>query len=196
MLYANHPESGAKILAEPQAWATCPGCGARVIAKCGEINVWHWAHEADSDCDPWSEGESAWHAGWKQQVHSGRCEVVMRQHRADIVGHKGVVIELQHSSLSPSEVREREEFYKNLIWIIDASEFADNFSFLRKGEVETFRWKWPRRWLFHVSQPACLDFGEGDLFLIRRLYCKTPCGGYGSWLSADRFIRRWINRGS
>ena len=50
-----------RVRATPGGCATCPMCGGKVIAKCGDIMSWHWAHEA-SDCDTWSEGESDWHA--------------------------------------------------------------------------------------------------------------------------------------
>jgi competence CoiA-like predicted nuclease len=34
-----------KVRATPGARASCPFCARFMIAKCGEINVWHWAHE-------------------------------------------------------------------------------------------------------------------------------------------------------
>ena len=30
------------------AAATCPGCGADMIARCGEVKTWHWAHRPGS----------------------------------------------------------------------------------------------------------------------------------------------------
>jgi competence CoiA-like predicted nuclease len=29
-----------------------------MIAKCGRIYIWHWAHDG-SDCDPWHEPEAS-----------------------------------------------------------------------------------------------------------------------------------------
>src|SRR6516162_2253408 len=129
MLYAN--VNGEKIRATPRAKAWCPGCGSQVIAKCGEILIWHWAHEVNAECDPWHECESAWHLGWKDLFPPDQCEVVMGPHRADIVDKGGMVIELQHSSLSLAKVRERESFYRpGMIWIIHADEFLDRLQFL------------------------------------------------------------------
>ncbi|WP_143017574.1 competence protein CoiA family protein [Kriegella aquimaris] len=28
-------------------------CGGRVLSKCGEVKVWHWAHFRDENCDTW-----------------------------------------------------------------------------------------------------------------------------------------------
>lgn len=48
-------------------------------------------------------------------------------HRADIKTPTGIVIEVQHSSMTDAERISREEFYKNLVWVIDGSVFKDNF---------------------------------------------------------------------
>jgi hypothetical protein len=193
MLFAKHPSTAAKIPASPRAWAICPGCAGTVLTKCGEINAWHWAHEAGVDCDPWSEGETFWHLSWKWKAPPDRCEVVIGRHRADIVGRKGVVVELQHGPLSPAEVREREAFYRDMIWIVDGGGFRDNFNLRRKSDdVFTFRWKYPRKWTFAITQALCFDFGDDGLFLVRKLYGELPCGGYGSFLDTNEFLRRWV----
>lgn len=128
MLYAQR--GNLMVRAEPGGRATCPGCAAAVIAKCGSILIWHWSHEADrGECDPWFEGETDWHLAWKQAALDAGCrvEVTMRDqrawHRADIVRPDGVVIELQHSTIGQEEVLEREAFYRRhggLLWLWDA----------------------------------------------------------------------------
>jgi hypothetical protein len=134
MLYARSPE-GTKILAEPEAVGTCPGCDDKIIPKCGEIVSWHWAHYARPDCDPWWE-ESDWHRWWKARFPADGVEVTMGPHRADVVA-RSTVIELQHSPISTAEIREREDFYTaqagRMAWIFDARDFARNLS-LRTGE--------------------------------------------------------------
>src|SRR6185295_7557657 len=57
--------------------ATCPVCDGEVLSRCGEINVWHWAHRAVTSCDPWMEAESEWHAHWKSLVPQAWIEVVI-----------------------------------------------------------------------------------------------------------------------
>jgi hypothetical protein len=125
MQYANSL-NGLKILATPEVQgATCPACGANVRAKCGNLNVWHWAHINTEDCDTWSEPEGEWHLGWKEVFPQDWREVVIGEHRADIRTIGGLVIELQHSSITPEVIAEREHFYENMIWIFDATEYVE-----------------------------------------------------------------------
>lgn len=116
--------NGARLLASPKSQAFCPTCGGEVIAKCGEIVSWHWAHK-QCDCDPWYEPESDWHINWKQKFPQSWQEVTVGNHRADISTPSGV-IELQNSPLSASEIYERENFYGRMIWIVNAQKFKEN----------------------------------------------------------------------
>jgi hypothetical protein len=125
MQYANSLHD-SKILATPEVQgATCPACGANVRAKCGNRNVWHWAHINTEDCDTWSEPEGEWHLGWKEVFPQDWREVVIGEHRADIRTIGGLVVELQHSSITPEVIAEREHFYENMIWIFDATEYVE-----------------------------------------------------------------------
>lgn len=137
--------------------AKCSGCGDDVIAKCGEIKIWHWAH-VNKECDSWYEPESAWHIGWKSLAPPDNQEVVIGPHRADIRTSKGTVIELQHSPISPEEIREREQFYGDMIWIFDASAFS-----VRMDMEKVFR-------CVH-----CGISGTDRKALGRRLVHKTGC---------------------
>jgi hypothetical protein len=74
--------------------------------------------------------------GWKKLFGKENCEVVIPPHRADIYGNFDVVIELQHSNISPKEIREREEFYKKMIWIVDAHPFAENLHFFKNQQKQ------------------------------------------------------------
>ena len=178
---------GIRRLAQPGTRAACPTCSGPVLAKCGSINAWHWAHEA-ADCDPWSEPESAWHLNWKRQFPEAQTEVVIGPHRADVVTPCHV-IELQHSPISPEEIREREEFYHALIWVFDASGFRDNIEFRQKGTYYTFRWKHPRKSLWACQRPMFLDLGQEGLFRVEKLYPKVPCGGWGNPVDQREFLR-------
>ena len=91
--------------------AVCPVCGELVIPKCGKIKMHHWAYKTSQNCDPWWENETEWH----------------RKHIADIRTDKGFVIEFQHSSIKPEEKDARESFYKNMVWVVDASKYYDKF---------------------------------------------------------------------
>lgn len=122
-------QNGIKVLAQKGQRAICPECGAEVLAKCGEINIWHWAHVSRVDCDLWGEPESAWHLNWKSGLPLDWVEVPMAEngekHRADIRLPNGRVIELQHSSISVTEISKRELFYKKMVWIFDVQEAAN-----------------------------------------------------------------------
>lgn len=121
-------QNGVRVLARKGQHAICPECGTEVLAKCGEINIWHWAHVRLVDCDFWGEPESAWHLNWKSGLPLDWVEVLMlengEKHRADIRLPNGRVIELQHSSISVAEIGKREQFYKRMIWIFDVAKAA------------------------------------------------------------------------
>lgn len=128
MLYA-HDELGQLIEARKGAIASCPGCGNPVQPKCGSIVTHHWAHISGGDCDIWAESESDWHKAWKERFPMHCREIVMgenNEHRADVRLDNGLVIELQHSSISADMIAERERFYGSMVWLFDAHEFAKN----------------------------------------------------------------------
>lgn len=110
----------------------CPICGAETIAKCGPRIIHHWAHHRLRDCDPWWENETVWHREWKNKFPL-LCREVSHVaedgeiHRADVKTPTGIVIEIQHSAMTDAERISREEFYENLVWIIDGTTFQDNF---------------------------------------------------------------------
>jgi hypothetical protein len=67
-----------------------------MIAKCGQIRVWHWAHRAIRTCDPWWEPETKWHRDWKNQFPEDWQERIHKseageRHIADVKTDFGVV---------------------------------------------------------------------------------------------------------
>ncbi|HVL37759.1 MAG TPA: competence protein CoiA family protein [Fimbriimonadaceae bacterium] len=133
-------ERGLRVEARRGLKAKCPICGAPVRAKCGEVRVWHWAHEQQIDCDPWGEHESEWHRGWKALAPLERVEVTMGPHRADIVATDGAVIELQYSSISPQEIREREAHYGRMVWLLNGGAFRGKFRVELLASGAQFDW--------------------------------------------------------
>jgi hypothetical protein len=139
MLFAN--VSGQKVEAKPKATASCPLCEQTVFAKCGEINVWHWAHHKAVSCDSWYEPETEWHKKWKLVFGKERCEIVISKdgvrHIADIQTQENVIIELQNSNIQKPIIRQREVFYGNqMIWVINGKPFKDNFSYHRSRSFQ------------------------------------------------------------
>jgi competence protein CoiA len=159
---------GEETHATPGAKGSCPGCQSPVIAKCGSKIVWHWAHESLDDCDSWSEGETIWHAAWKSRFQN--TEVVIerhgQKHRADAVSRHGAVIEFQHSAISPGDVADREEFYRNMVWVLDGGEAFHHgrigLQTVSPGvgrEYVKFRWKSRRRSFDDTVCPLFIDLG-------------------------------------
>jgi competence protein CoiA len=198
MMYALH--NGNRIRAVSGQNAICPQCHMRVIPKCGELVVHHWAHEASFDCDPWWEPETEWHQFWKSLVAPKQVEVTRGKHRADIV-RRGVVVELQHSSISPAEIKEREDFYDKMIWFFDGRDIPeDNFDL--RGQTDnryrTFRWKHPRKIYGLCRRPVFIDFGNGSaqpsangfIFHLKKLYLDGP--PYGGWGYRVEHFKEWL----
>ena len=115
-----------RIEAQPNLSGRCPSCGQVMLAKCGDIKVWHWAHKGRRICDHWWENETEWHRAWKGQFPEGWHEIVHEsesgeKHIADIKTDQDWVIEFQHSRIDIEERRSRDNFYKKLIWVVDGT---------------------------------------------------------------------------
>ncbi len=200
MLWAN--QKGKKIKAWPGLAATCPACGGEVVPKCGEILEWHWAHKA-RDCDTWGEPESQWHLSWKARFPSDWQEVVMGPHRADVRTPRGV-IEFQKSAISAAEIREREQFYGKMIWVVDASEFNlerhDGWSrkrFIEKNGPPPFWTSMPTpagsKWLNPKGEQVAQNtWAEKCNYYCEEQHRKNPCYRWlwprKTWLQAEKAI--------
>lgn len=145
-----------RIKAQPKLIGYCPTCNEQLLPKCGKIKVWHWSHRSKRDCDKWYEPETQWHINWKNYFPENCQEVVIGEHRADLkIGN--TVIELQNSSISSLEIKEREEFYKDMIWIINGTKFARNLILRHKGSYHSFRWKSPPKSWWWTEKEVYID---------------------------------------
>lgn len=118
--------NGKREEAKPGLSGECPGCGKTLVAKCGEVKVWHWAHSGTRMCDPWWENETEWHRKWKEYFPIDWQERVQfaedgEKHIADVKTGRDWVLEFQHSYLKPEERRARTAFYPKLVWVIDGN---------------------------------------------------------------------------
>lgn len=192
MVYAAD-ESGSRIAAMKGANGWCPSCRDQLVPKCGSIKVHHWAHRS-CDCDPWYEPETEWHLRWKSLAPRERVEVVMGPHRADVVSPSGIVVELQHSSISLEEAQEREQFYGRMIWLFDAQPFADRLDWINRGSparphaVCLWKHRRPVHWV--LTMPIFWDFGEAAIFAIRGTH--NAGGVDGQWIHRTEFINRFF----
>jgi hypothetical protein len=165
MKFAN--VEGQRHDAQPGLTGECPVCGAAVIAKCGEIRVWHWSHYRKPDCDPWWENETPWHRAWKNRFPSDWQEAIHyaengERHRADVKTDHGQVIEFQHSNISPEERRSREAFYGQLVWVVNGLR--------RQRDLEKFQ--------------EAINFG--NILRVRPLIISVPT-------DACALLRDWCN---
>ncbi len=119
--------NGEKVEAQPKDKGICPHCQTEMFAKCGQVKVWHWAHKGSLLCDPWWESETEWHRQWKNKFPKEWQEVSIvdpttgEHHIADVKNQFGLVIEFQHSIIKSEERVSREDFYKQMVWVVDGT---------------------------------------------------------------------------
>jgi competence protein CoiA len=187
-------KNNERIKAIPKEKANCPLCNEEVIAKCGEIKIWHCSHKSNKDCDDWYEPETEWHINWKNEFPKEQQEIIIGKHRADIKTRTGNIIELQSSMLSYDKIKEREKFYgEKLIWLLNSKTIAKNCQFWKWKGKYYFIWKWKpsicRNWLHNK---IFIDFGE-NIFKINCIKeFPTPKrwnDGYGSLYSKNQFLK-------
>jgi len=159
------PVDGQRQEAQPGLLGRCSACDHRMIAKCGQRRVRHWAHESGHLCDPWWENEGPWHRAWKAEFPDAWQEIVHladdgTKHIADVKTEHGWVIELQHSRISPEERRSRDAFYRQLVWVVDGTG--------RKRDAGQFVRTW------NDGTPV------GNSFPVRRLYAHD-CALLREW---------------
>ncbi len=171
------------VKATPNAGGTCPNCAEEVIARCGQLISWHWAHLPTSAYAPGGGGpESCWHAWYKSQFPEAWREQSHGHHRADIRTPNGLTIEVQSGPLKQSQVRAREAAWDHLIWfyyaipeLTDDDEEPDavpggrgerwpdrdkpSFWFSHKPAEVLFWWRRPRSDALWSRAPVILDIG-------------------------------------
>lgn len=196
MMYAKD-EEGNKILPQKGINGNCFLCGESLVAKCGKVNVWHWAHKKNNECDDWYEPESEWHRSWKELLIKEVCEVKVGNHFADIKLNRkedlGLVIELQHSSISKEVIAEREKHYGHMFWLFDARNFKIEFRKDMPGALKSFRWKYPHKTLSNSLKPLFFDIGDGFILRIEKIYFKEYCGGFGKVITKNNFIKTYFS---
>lgn len=181
---------GGKSTAEPRLCGICPHCGGEVVSRCGRVKVWHWAHKGNRSCDPWWESETEWHRNWKAHFPPEWQEVAHfdsttgEKHVADVKNPCGLVIEFQHSAMPPAEMKSREAFYGQMVWVVDGLRGSLDKSYFFMGLCSdpvqrdplaySVGW-WGRSRLLHnwseSNKKVFLDFGDEMLW---RLVCFDP----------------------
>lgn len=173
----------------------CIGCKNVVIAVCGTMRIHHWRHESGSDCDSWSESIGPWHVSWQDLVLPEFMEVIRGNHRADIIGNNNIVVELQHSSISSDDIRERESFYGDMVWLFDAT---FRFSYLVSGGLVFFSLGKTKH-INECKKKVFLDFGDLIVEVVtlelksRGSYMIKGCHGFGYARSKKWFVKNYLS---
>jgi len=192
-----------RVEAQPNLQGICSCCSKPVIAKCGTKKNWHWAHKSKTGCDNWWEPETEWHRTWKNNYPADWQEITLlnertdEKHIADVRTVHNLVIEFQHSHIDPQERTSREQFYKNMVWVVDGTRLKRDYPRFLKGKQNCFEntifyntdnpkiyrvdlidWCFPSDWL-ESSVPVIFDFlGDGSIDdsegLRNPLYCLFP----------------------
>ncbi|MGF1879188.1 hypothetical protein L4D77_28445 [Photobacterium frigidiphilum] len=123
--------NGSKQAPSPKVKGICQYCGKPTVSKCGVKVRWHWAHARKESCDPWWDNESQWHRDWKSHWAFENQEVVAfdetgEKHIADVKSPNGTVIEFQNSPMSQKELQSREQFYGDMVWVVNGRNLAKN----------------------------------------------------------------------
>lgn len=185
-----------RVEAHPGLKGTCPACNQLVIARCGTIRVHHWSHQREMMCDKWWENETEWHRSWKNNYPRDWQEISLldektgERHFADVKTEHGLVIEFQHSSILYEEKMSRQNFYGNMVWVVDGSRLKNDYKRFIKTASNFYRIKkglfrvnypedcFPNSWL-ESSVPIVFDFQYlGSIANFkdkgRYLYCLFP----------------------
>ena len=129
--------NGVRQEAEQKLRGTCPYCDRVVFAKCGQQRIWHWSHLGKLDVilgeSPRRFGIASGRTSFPQiGGRSGRrskWRMSCRRCQED----RGLVIEFQRSHITPDERISRENFYRNMVWVVDGTRLARDWPRFEQG---------------------------------------------------------------
>ena len=141
----------------------------------GEIKKWHYAHKGIVDCI-FNQGKSEFHLWWQNRINKDALEVRIQndkvKHIADIMNKDGLVIEIQHSIMSPGTIKERESFYDTMIWIFDIT--THNVDIVKKyKDLVVLKINRGNLYFSEANKTHFLDMGFQGLFEVLRKKGKT-----------------------
>jgi competence CoiA-like predicted nuclease len=132
---ASLPQKELQKLKKEHPQFYCPVCGEQVILRAGEKVIAHFAHRQNADCITIGGGEGAYHEQGKLALYQwltaqgleAELEVYLPEinQRPDLllqVKKRRIAIEYQCSRISPEEITERTDGYRqagiHVIWIL------------------------------------------------------------------------------
>jgi hypothetical protein len=181
--------------------AACADCAQPMIAKTGDVVIWHWAHLAENPgCG--AAGETGWHLEWKDLGPPGSQERAVGRRRADVLAPGGFAVEFQLSPLTAAEVTARErDWGGKLVWIFDAADAYQEGRLAlrvhpdRRGDAyRNVYWAHAPERVRAARCRSFLDLG-GDLILVGRWYDSSLLQGYG-WQVTRDWVVAWVLNGT
>lgn len=205
MLYAS-TKTGSKVYIDDYNQKEhgppfCSCCGGTLIVKRGDFKAHHFAHSRKDECDHWTENMTEWHKNWQLLAPPECREVCLHKnkekHIADIL-IDDVVIEVQHSPITLTEVRRREQFYDKMIWIVDG---RDTCELLAVNENTALGIGKGKMWWWAATKPVLVDTYNGLVRIKRKLGSQWV--GYSmlnqKWHTDDKvksIVYKWLGERS
>ena len=159
-------------------------CESEMTSVCGK-RAWHWRHLRKRTCDPWWENQTEWHIEWKDRFPEDWQEVTAydetsgEKHIADVKTPADLVVEIQHSTISPEERESREAFYGDMVWVVDGNRNETDYAYftmhlsLDASNKNPFqyqlKWYGPSKFLHRwapTDKPVYVDFGSSNMWRI------------------------------
>lgn len=143
--------------------------GHLVVGKKGEKVIWHYAHTKGTECRA-SREMGTWHHWWQDRVEDDCLEIRMNRdgklHIADMQNGDNTVVEFQKSVISPEIIKEREDFYGDMIWIFCCTELVTKVV-STSGRFMKLKVTQGSRYFLTAKKRSFLDFDKrGVLELI------------------------------
>jgi competence CoiA-like predicted nuclease len=150
--------------AEKGLTGVCPLCKLEVMPICGGINIHHWRHKIENNCD--YSNESEWHLKLKNIFDENEQEQYFERMNqiqiADVYTYNGLAIEFQNSTISFDEVEKRSNFYKKILWVLNLKDQYQN------GQIQINEkyiiWTRPKKGFENQIQNCILDFGLNNIY--------------------------------
>lgn len=202
IVFGLHKEEGRKVHIDDYDKRTmtgkvfCPHCDSELIAKQGSVKAHHYAHKIAKECDEWlvekRNGMTApmtqWHREWQSLVKDEYVEVRVTEgdtyHIADIK-IEDLVIELQYSYLSPTKIKEREDFYGNMMLWIFRDENVEPILKLKDYLLIKIK----RSNINYVQKPLFIDSSYGLLEIKHKIDLNYMLA---SLISYEDFIKQYL----
>lgn len=145
----------------------CPFCGSEVRPRQGKVNAWTFSHLKNDGCYEFDYNNemSKWHIWWQNIFPNEYKEIIITNNygikrRADIC-IENVVIEFQHSPITPDEFRDRNRFYKScgykVIWLFDGTSCDISYVKTNNYGNDLYRWKHAPKTLNYFSPSSNKD---------------------------------------